>query len=160
MRSAECGMRSGIGALVCAMLLVSLVHAADESPSFETVTIRGRVVYLGEVMERETGVAVVPEAKERVLALRNSRGELTPLIEDLRTRAFRRDDRLRAMEVELLVRRYATSPAVQIIRVFEIAKDGRYEIDYWCNVCAIVMFEKKDCECCQDEAQLRRRKTD
>lgn len=160
MLNSECGMLKCGKAALLALCVASVVHAADDSPAFETVTIRGRVVYLGEVMERETGVAVVPEAKERVLALRNNRGELTPLIEDVRTRAFRRDERLRAMDVELLVRRYTTSPAVQIIRVFEIAKDGRYEIDYWCNVCAIVMFEKKDCECCQDEAQLRRRKTD
>jgi hypothetical protein len=62
------------------------------------------------------------------------------------------------MEVELLVRRHAGSPVVQIIRVFEITKDGRFEIDYWCQVCAIAMFEQKDCECCQEPNELRRRK--
>ena len=59
---------------------------------------------------------------------------------------------LRVMSV---VRRYRQSPLVQIIRVIEVAKDGRYDIDYWCEICAIAMFEKKDCECCQGDVELR-----
>ncbi len=160
MRNAECGMRSWASAFVSVLLLVSLVSAEDKSPIFETQTIRGKVVFLGEVMERETGIAVVSEARERVLALRTNRGELISLLEDVRARAFRRDERLRDMEIELVVRKYANSPAVQVIRVFEIAKGQRLEIDYWCEVCSIAMFEKKDCECCQGESELRRRKVD
>jgi hypothetical protein len=64
------------------------------------------------------------------------------------------------MQVELVVRRYRQSPAVQIIRVIEVALDGRYELDYWCDICAIAMFEMKDCECCQGPVALRRRKLD
>jgi hypothetical protein len=62
------------------------------------------------------------------------------------------------MHLELLVRRYADSPAVQVIRVFELAADGKYEIDYWCDICAITMFELKECECCQGPIELRRTK--
>src|SRR5205823_4561003 len=98
--------------------------------------------------------------RERVLALRTKEGELVPLLEDVRARAFRRDERLREMEVELVVRRYAILPLLQVIRVFELAKDGKYEIDYWCAICSIPMFEKKDCECCQGDVELRRRKVD
>jgi hypothetical protein len=158
--NSECGMLKCGKAALFALCVASVVSGEEKSPGFETQTIRGRVVFLGEVMERETEIAVVPEARERVLALRTNRGELVPLLEDVRARAFRRDDRLRNMEVELVVRRYANSPVVQVIRVFEIAKDGRYEIDYWCTVCSIAMFEKKDCECCQGESELRRRKVD
>lgn len=160
MPNAECRMLILGKALLVALFAAALVPGEDKSPSFETQTIRGKVVFLGEVMEQKTGIAVVPEARDRVLALQTSRGELIPLIEDVRARAFRRDERLRKMEVELVVRRYANSPAVQIIRVIEVAKDGRFEIDYWCDVCAIAMFEKKDCECCQAENELRRRKID
>ena len=70
--------------------------------------------------------------RERILGLQTAAGDLVPLLEDVRGRAFRRDDRLRAMNVELVVRRYRQSPVVQILRIFEIAADGRYEIDYWC----------------------------
>ena len=52
------------------------------------------------------------------------------------------------------------APAVQIIGVYELAKDGRYEVDYWCSVCAIAMYELKPCECCQGEIELRKRKAD
>lgn len=111
-------------------------------------------------MEKQTGISTVPEARDRVLALQTADGSMVPLLEDLRARAFRRDQRLRDMQVELVVRRYPASPLVQIIRVVEIAKDGRYEIDYWCEICSIAMFEKKDCECCQGDVELRRRKVE
>jgi hypothetical protein len=134
--------------------------AAEESPAFELQTIQGRVVYLADAMEARFGVASAPEAKERILALETKSGELVPLLEDVRGRAFRRDERLRKRDVELLVRRYHGSPVVQIIRVFEVAKDGKYELDYWCDICAITMYELKDCECCQGPVELRRRKAE
>jgi len=160
MLNAEWGMLKWGWAALFVLCVAVVVGGEEKSPGFETQTVRGRVVFAGEVMEKETGIAVVAEARERVLALRTSRGELIPLLEDVRARAFRRDERLRDMEVELVVRRYTHSPLVQVIRVFEMARDGRYEIDYWCGVCSIAMFEKKDCECCQGESELRRRKID
>lgn len=160
MLNAECGMLKAGTTFVAAMLLASLVSGEEKPAAFTTETIRGRVVFLAEVMQNKTGVAVVPEARERVLALRIQDGKLVPLLEDVRARAFRRDERLREMEVELVVRRYAISPLVQVIRVFEVAADGKYELDYWCEICSIAMFEKKDCECCQGEVQLRRRRVE
>jgi hypothetical protein len=134
--------------------------AAEGPASFTVETHRGYVVFLADAVEKQTGVPVVPEARDRVLALQNAKGELIPLLEDVRARAFRRDERLRNMEIELVVRRYRTSPLVQVIGVAEIAKDGKYEIDYWCDICSIAMFEQKDCECCQEPNVLRRRKVD
>jgi hypothetical protein len=146
-------------ALVGVLALVVCAPAADE-PGFAVETLRGRVVYLADAVEKLTGVPVVPEARERVLALQTAKGELIPLLEDVRARAFRSDERLRNMEVELVVRRYRNSPLVQVIGVSEIAKDGKYEIAYWCDICAIAMFELKDCECCQELNVLRRRKVE
>jgi hypothetical protein len=143
-----------------AVLLLARAGAADSQPAFETQTLHGRVVYLAEAFEKQTGIAPVPEARERILALQTKTGELIPLFEDVRGRAFRRDDRLREMDLELVVRRYPQSSAVQIIRVIEVTKDGRFEIDYWCEICAIAMFEQKDCECCQGPVELRRRKVE
>jgi hypothetical protein len=147
-------------AAVLAFVFGSLAFSEEKSAEFKTETLRGKVVFLAEAMEQLTGVRSVPEAKDRILALQTERGELVPLLEDARGRAFRRDERLRQMQVELLVRRYRNSPLAQIIRVCEVAKDGRYEIDYWCDICAIAMVEKKDCECCQGPVELRRRKID
>jgi hypothetical protein len=141
------------------LALSSLAQGADEvAKEYRTQTLRGRVVFLAEAFEKQTGVRAVPEARERILALQTADGNLVPILEDTRGRAFRRDERLREMTVELDVRRYRTSPAVQIIRVLEVAKDGRYEIDYWCDICAIATVEKKDCECCQGPVELRRRR--
>jgi hypothetical protein len=155
-------VRSKLGILsgLCLSVLASLAYGEEKSPSFTTETLRGRVVFLAEAMEKQSGATSVPEAQDRVLALQTAAGDLVPLLEDVRARAFRRDERLREMQVELVVRRYRQSPLVQIIRVIEVAKDGRYDIDYWCDICAIAMFEKKDCECCQGPVELRRSKVD
>jgi hypothetical protein len=166
MRYVDCRLRRGAMAFAVAgcFAIAALGFVADSAraeekpPAFANETIRGRVVFLAEAFEKQTGVASVPEAGDRIIALQSANGSLIPLLEDARGRAFRRDDRLRQMDLELLVRRYATSPAVQIIRVVEVTKDGRFELDYWCDICAISMVEKKDCECCQGPVELRRRK--
>jgi len=149
-----------LAAIAIACVLLTCAAAEDPSPAFTVETHRGHVVFLAEAAEKRNGVPVVPEARDRILALETSQGELIPLLEDVRARAFRRDERLRKMEIELVVRRYRGSPLVQIIGVAEIAKDGKFEIDYWCDICAIAMFEQKDCECCQEPNVLRRRKVD
>jgi hypothetical protein len=136
------------------------LSAAGGQHEYTTQTLVGQVVFHNEAFEERTGVPSVPEARDRLLAMKTDDGQLVPLLEDVRGRAFRRDERLRAMRVELLVRRYPFSPLVQIIRVFELADGSRYEIDYWCEICAIAMFEQKDCECCQGPVELRRRKVD
>jgi hypothetical protein len=161
MRSAECGARSWIGGLCgLAVFIFTSVGAGEEKSEYTTETLRGQVVFLAEEMEKQTGVKTVSEAKERILALRTAAGDLVPLLEDVRGRAFRRDKRLRDMQVELMVRRYHHSPLRQILRVCEVAKDGLYEIDYWCNTCAIALYEDIDCECCQGPLELRKRKID
>lgn len=146
--------------LTVAVLSATVAGGADNSASFKTETIQGRVVYLAEALDRKFGVKSSDDAQERILAVETKAGTLVPLVEDSRGRAFRADKRLRAMDVELTVRRYQGSPAVQVIRVCELAKDGKYEIDYWCDICSIVMFEQKECECCQAPNVLRRRKVE
>jgi hypothetical protein len=149
---------STLAAILVVPLSIARQLPAAEPAAFELQTIRGRVVFLHEALEEKYGIRAVPEAKQRALALKTQDGALVPLVEDVRGRAFRADERLRKPEVELLVRRYRGSPVVQIIRVFEVARDGKYELDYWCDICAIAMFELKPCDCCQGETELRRRK--
>jgi len=124
---------------------------------YTTELLEGRVVWLADALERRFGVKSVPEAQQRTLALESPDGALHPIVEDIRGRAFRVDKRLRSLDVQLVVRRYKGSPAVQVIRVYAVKKDGKYEIDYWCDICAIAMFELKDCECCQGPVTLRER---
>jgi hypothetical protein len=162
------GCSSRIGG-VCAWLIpfavlmtfvLSSIVAADDPPPFKLQTYRGRIVFMNEVLQKQYGIKTVPEAAERTLALQTADGTLVPIVEDVRGRAFRLDERLRKPDVEVLARKYEGSPAVQVIRLFEVAKDGKYELDYWCDVCAISMVELKPCECCQAETRLRRQKVD
>lgn len=139
-------------------LLGILAASAQEPAAFETEVLSGRVVFLAEALDRKFSVKSVTEAADRILAVETKEGTLVPLVEDTRGRAFRVDPRLRKLDLELTVRRYEGSPAVQVIRVCELAKEGKYEIDYWCEICSIPMFELKECECCQGPIELRKQK--
>jgi hypothetical protein len=133
-------------------------NALPTTPSrHRTESVRGRVVWLGDALKRQFGISMVPEAIERSLALQTTDGHVLPLLEDLRGRSFRTDERLREKPVELLVRRYERHPLLQVIRVYEVEGDQLFEVDYWCDVCSIVMFEQGVCACCQDDNRLRRR---
>lgn len=138
----------------------SQANGDSDRADFTTLSLRGRVVWLGEALERLHGVKTVPEAAERALVLEADDGTLTPLVEDVRGRAFRADKRLRGIEVELLGRQHRGSNMLQVIQVFAIKPDGKYELDYWCEVCAIAMFELKPCDCCQGATELRERKVE
>lgn len=125
--------------------------------AFDKLPIRGRVVYFAEAMERLHGVTSAADAKENILALETPGGALYPLIEDKLGHSFRLDERLRATPMELLVRRYEGSPAVQVIRIHVVEGEKKYLLDYWCDICSIPMYELKPCDCCQGDVRLRQR---
>lgn len=133
--------------------------ASDDSPKASTRTLAGRVVWLMEALSERFGIRTVPEAADRVLALQTPDGRLYPIAEDSRGRAFRRDQRLREMDLELTVRQYDGSPMVQVVRVVALKPEGKFEVDYWCEVCAIPMYEQGPCDCCQAPNELRLRPT-
>jgi hypothetical protein len=135
------------------------VNLAPADPKVETLTLRGRVGWMREVLQRRFGVQTVPESQERILCLETPAGEVHPLAEDIRGRAFRVDPRLRDMPVEMEVRRHLGSPMIQVIRLYELRDNKRWELDYWCEICAIAMFELKACDCCQGPIDLRRRRS-
>ena len=131
--------------------------AARAKPAFQTELIRGKVVWLAQALESQFGISTVPEVAENSLAILTRDGQLLPIVENLRGRAFRKDKRLREMDVEILARRYERQPLIQVLRLYQVEGDRRYEVDYWCDVCAIVMFETGPCSCCQDNNRLRKR---
>ncbi len=129
---------------------------AAEAP-FELVYLRGHVVFLSDALQKKYGIKSVPESQQQVLALQSKDGSLVPLVEDLRGRSFRRDKRLREMEVVLMARRYEGLPMLQVIRVYRVERKKVFEVDYWCEICAIAMYELKACDCCQGDIELRQR---
>lgn len=132
---------------------------ADAKAAYETVSIRGRIVWFGEATKQQLGIDVDADALKSTVALQTAEGRLIPIIKELRGRGFHIDPKLRDFEWELLVRRYPQSPAVQIVRTY-VWRDGKkFEFDYWCDICAIPMYELKDCECCQGPIRFRLRET-
>ena len=137
------------GLVIASITLTAGLSVGDEPEEAAAEVLRGRVeLTLGD----DDKSAVVLKTKD---------GKLTPLVEDTRGRAFRKDPRLRKMDVELTVRRSPQENAVNVLAVRELAKDGsKYEVDYWCSICSIAMFELKECECCQGEIELRKQKVE
>jgi hypothetical protein len=135
---------------------------AEDSPpqakaKYTTVSLRGHIVWLSDEIG-EDGIALAAEVKPGNLMLKDGRGKLFPLLEDRRGHAFRLDPRLRANKVELLVRQFAHHPYLQVLKVYELDKgDRKRELVYWCDVCAITLFELKPCDCCQGKIELQRR---
>ncbi len=156
--SATCALAVGVPCLAGEPRPSDAAQAESPSPDHVTRSIRGRVVWMYEAIRRHHGIKTGPETAERVLALEADDGQLVPILEDIRGRSFRRDKRLRGIDVEMLVRQHKGSPFVQVIQVFAVEADGKYELDYWCEICAIAMFELKACDCCQGDIELRRRK--
>jgi hypothetical protein len=162
MRIAYCRFLARGASAAMLVLAITVFLVADEPANeaavpHEKVVERGRIVWLAEAMERKFGATSVDEAKDRVIALETNDGRLLPIVEDVRGRAFRRDDRLRKMELELEARCFAGSPFLQVIRTYEIKDSGKYELDYWCEICSIALYELKPCDCCQGPLELRRR---
>lgn len=148
---------------VTAALAASSTACEDEPPAsdeaYTTRWVEGQVVWLDEAL-RGKGVEMDPDAAHSATVLVTASGDLYPLVKDARGRGFWLDNRLRKVDVALLVRQHRGSPLIQVIRVCRVLAEGRRELDYWCDVCAIPMFELKACECCQGETRIRLRKLD
>jgi hypothetical protein len=133
-------------------------ESRSAEPTFRVESLRGRVVWLAEVLKSDFGITTVEEAAQNVPVLRTAAGKVYPILENPRGRAFRKDPRLREMDMELTVRIHEKQPFVQVVNVYQWIGKERWEVDYWCDVCAIVMFETGPCACCQDDNRLRKRR--
>jgi hypothetical protein len=131
-----------------------------KKPRYKTESLRGSVVWLADALRRRWGVETDADAAHAQVALEADDGVLYPIVKDFRGRAFHLDQRLRDVDMELLVRRYEGSPSVQVVRVYTLKPEGKYELDYWCDVCSIPMYELKECECCQGPVRIRERLVD
>ncbi len=129
----------------------------SERGDYQNEVISGRVGWLAAFLKDHFDITTVPEVAKQSLAVLTDEGEVVPLVENVRARAFRKDERLRDKPLELWVRRYEKQPFAQVLKIVELHNDQRYEVDYWCDVCAIPMYETGPCSCCQDHNRLRKR---
>lgn len=133
---------------------------ADSAATAPHRRVRGHIAWLAEALERRFGIPTDPDVAEAQIVLETDSGELVLVAKDARGRGFWLDPALRSREIELEVRQAAGSPVTQIIRVFSWHEGKFYELDYWCDICAIPMYELKSCECCQGPTRIRERLVD
>ncbi|MBW3541247.1 MAG: hypothetical protein KY476_13345 [Planctomycetes bacterium] len=115
---------------------------------------RGKVVRLADALKRRK-VTAFSEIEDQVV-LETADGRLIPIVPDWRGRAFFQDQRLRDREVELVGYQPEKTPYLKVLMVFTADEKGeRQYTDYWCDICAIPMYEIKPCDCCQGPIRLR-----
>jgi len=121
----------------------------------ERKLLGGHVVLLADALKRRKIPAYAQELKDQVV-LETSHGELIPIVPDWRGRAFYQDERLRNRQVELIGLLRPGLPYLQVLVVYTFDERGtRQYTDYWCEICAIPMYEIQRCDCCQGEIELR-----
>ena len=153
-------MRRHAIAICLALLGLAPAFAAEGDPGNGQAEPRkdlfsGKVVPLAEALKRREVEFYEQELKDQVV-LETPDGELIPILPDWRGRAFYQDERLRDRKLDLVGIRRPGVPHLQVLMVFTFDDKGRrMYTDYWCDICAIPMYEIKDCECCQGPIRLR-----
>ena len=153
------GLSSAQAADVASPVKDGLQKSADKKtvlPKIQPkkVLLTGKVVLLRDAFARR-GITSFEEQQNQVV-LETPQGELVPLISDWRGRAFFQDKNLRDRKVELVGFRRPGVPYFQVLMVYTFDKQGVRQItDYWCDICAIPMYEIKPCDCCQEPIRLR-----
>lgn len=126
----------------------------DEAPSVKRL-LSGKVTLLVTALKERKIATYEKEIQGQVVLVTRS-GELVPILPDWRGRAFYQDERLRDRPVDLVVNHRPGIPWVQVLSIYTFDEAGVRQItDYWCDICAIPMYEIKDCECCQGPIRLR-----
>lgn len=151
----------GPALLLGVVLLVApsrMSGANEEAHGASQESLRGKVVWLADALKSRHGIESDADAAKTYCALVTVDGQILPIVKDARGRGFWLDPRIRDIDVELLTRRLPGTSMIQVIRVYTLKDDGKYEMDYWCDVCSIPMFELKACECCQGPTRIRERR--
>jgi hypothetical protein len=142
----------------CSPILFSLVTAAPEAskPAKELKTefFTGKVVPLADLLKK-SGVQLDADAAPSWLALASENGKTYPLIKDDGARMFFKDARLLNRRVRLTAKLLPESQLLQVVEVHSYHKDELHEVYYWCDICRIKRYEKKDCDCCGGPMELR-----
>jgi len=143
-------------------LLAVLVLAlgADAGPRREStpevVTLGGKVLTLSSALaSRGLTIKVDAEPIAKQVALVSEDGSVIPLFSDEASRALFLDARLRDCPAQVLGRRFAGVPYLQVIS-FKVEREGKFRTpEYYCDVCAIKVRYPQTCPCCQGPMELR-----
>lgn len=134
--------------------------ACDSGPkrdrAAEVVTICGKVLKLSAALaSRGLTIKVDAEPIAKQVALVADDGSVIPLFSDEASRALFLDDRLQGCRTQILGKRFAGVPYLQVIS-FQVEREGKLQTpEYYCEVCAIHVRYPQICPCCQGPMELR-----
>ncbi|HEV3167347.1 MAG TPA: hypothetical protein VGZ22_25280 [Isosphaeraceae bacterium] len=137
-------------------LLVSpaSVEPSSTSPASDVATLSGKVVELAEAL-KSLGLSADAETVAHQVVVLASDGTITPLLCDDASRALFKDERLRHRSAELMVKRRAGLPYVQVL-TFQVEDHGKLRTpEYFCEICSISVRSPQVCICCQGPMELR-----
>lgn len=143
--------RLGIAAAL-ALALLPLLRAVEPTPRGQQ--LKGKVIALAGYFEKH-GAKLDKDAADHWYALHADDGKLYPLVKDEGGRMFFKDPRLLNRPMRLTGRLVGGGPFFQVLQVHSYVNGQLHEVYYWCDVCTIKRFEKKDCECCGAPMELR-----
>jgi hypothetical protein len=146
--------RLGIVAALAISLLPLLFAAEPAKPEAKTQFYNGKVVPLGAYFEK-LGAKMDKEAGAQWYALVTNDGKVYPLIKDDGSRMFFKDERLLNRPMRLTAKPIGDTNFLQVFQVHSYLKGQLHEVYYWCDICAIKRFEKKDCDCCGAPMEFR-----
>jgi hypothetical protein len=135
------------------LVLVSSSTAAAP-PEVKPQEFTGKVVPLAAILDK-LGSKLDPDAAPVWLVLAGDDGHIYPLVKDAGARMFFQDPRLLNRPMRLTGRLLPGSQLLQVVQVHSNIKGELHEVYYWCDICAIKRFEKKECDCCGGPMELR-----
>jgi hypothetical protein len=140
---------------ICAAIgFAFLPFLRSAEPAVKTVMLKGKVIALAPYFEKQ-GARIDRDAAQQFYALMTEDGKMLPLIKDDGSRMFFKDATLLGRPMRLTGRIIGDGPFFQVFQVHSYLNGQLHEVYYWCDVCTIKRFEKKDCECCGAPMELR-----
>ena len=140
----------------CLWLMSAAIGLASPPEGPETVTVRGKVLLLADALKAR-GLELSPDADpiaKQVVVLGQDQ-TITPLLSDETSRALFLDERLRNRKAQIVGRRFAGVPYLQVVTI-QVESEGRLRTpEYFCEVCTISVRYPQICPCCQGSMELQ-----
>ncbi len=142
------------------LAVLLLGNGSNDLPKPETVTVRGEVVLLIDLLEGY-GITTPQDPIAQQVVLRQDDESIIPLLYGVGSRALFEDDRLRNRSTEIVARRYKGLPYLQVLSFKVTDERGEFRTpEYYCDICTIATRYDQACPCCQGAMVLRHRPTD
>ena len=117
------------------------------------IQLRGRIVCLAEEMHRLHQTAL-PTGHEHLYGFRTNEGTYYTLLRTRTAEGLFADKRLHERELIVQGRVLPNTQILDAIPVGSVREGRRYELYYWCTVCAIKTVIPGPCMCCQDDVEF------